>query len=179
MISYEAQVNQLPQNAYYTPSGSGSSKKKLLGLTLTGGLIGMNSYYLPVTKDVFVNRAFELTKEEAVNQINTLKRIAIEVEKNEVSTPSKMILQELGLSEDVTAIANKCIEIDKKVSDPAEVLALKDSFSSNFKIYKKDVSKMDNISAEAFKAIKQNKFRWGVGIGTGIGLALGLLSSRD
>lgn len=179
MISYEAQVNQLPQNAYYTPSGSGSSKKKLLGLTVAGGLIGMNSYYLPVTKDVFINRAFELTKEEVVNQINALKRIAIEVEKQKVSTQSKMILQEMGLPEDIVVIANKCIELDKKICDPSEVLALKSNFSSNFKTYKKDVSQMDNISAEAFKAIKRNKFRWGLGIGAGIGLVLGLLSSRE
>lgn len=76
---------------------------------LAGGLIGMNAYYFPVKKDVFVQNAFDLTKAEADNQIAVLTKIAQEVDKKNVSTQSKMILQEMGLAEDVVQITNKCI----------------------------------------------------------------------
>ena len=113
------------------------------------------------------------------NNIASAKDIAIEVEKNKVSTQSKMILQDLGLSEDVIAITNKCSELDRSVSDPVKVKALKDDFAKNYSSYKKDVSLMDNTCAEAFKNAKRNKFKWGAGIGAAIGLALSLLSSND
>lgn len=177
MVNYSTQVNQMPA-AYYPVSPSGSRKQKI-GTTLAGGLIGMTAYYIPVKKDTFVQKAFDITKEEANNQIETLKTIAEEVEANKVTTKSKMILQDMGLSEDVTAITNKCSELDQKVSDPAAVKALKKEFSRNFESYKKDCALMDNNCAQAFKAARWNKFRWGMGIGAAIGLTLGLISSRD
>ena len=42
-----------PNMAYYQPSPSASRKRKI-GATIAGGLIGMNAYYLPVKKDSFV-----------------------------------------------------------------------------------------------------------------------------
>lgn len=178
MVDYETQINQMPI-PYSSGTTHSSSKKKTAGIMIAGGLIGMNAYYLPVKKDVFIQRAFDITKAEADNKIVTLKNIAKEIEQNKISTQSKMILQEMGLPQDIVAITNKCIEIDKKVSDPEEVKNLKNSFDTNFSTYKKKISTMDNNCAEAFKAIKRNKFRWGVGIGSAIGLALGLLASRD
>lgn len=178
MVNYDAQVGQMPTPYYSGGSSSGSFKRKL-GLALAGGMIGMNAYYLPVQKDSFVNRAFDITKKEADEQISTLKGIAEEVANNSVSTESKMILQDFGLAEDVVAITNKCTELDKRVSDPASVKALKEDFSRNFKRYKKNIALMDNNCAKAFKGVKQNKFKWGAGIGVGIGLALGLLTSRN
>lgn len=177
MVNYEAQVNQIP-TPYYTASPSGA-KKRLVGLTLAGGLIGMNAYYLPVKKNAFINRAFDITKDQANNQIEKLKSIAEEVANNKVSTESKMILQDMGLTEDVVNITNKCTALDRSVSNPDAVKTLKNDFAQNFARYKKDISLMDNNCAKAFKAIKQNKFKWGAGIGAGIGLVLGLMTSRD
>lgn len=177
MVNYDAQVGQIP-TPYSTISPSGSNKRKI-GLALAGGMIGMNAYYLPVQKDSFVNRAFDITKKEADEQISALKSIAEEVANNKVSTESKMILQDMGLAEDVAAITNKCTALDRRVSEPNSVKALKEDFSRNFKSYKKNAALMDNTCAKAFKGVKQNKFKWGAGIGAGIGLALGLLTSRD
>lgn len=168
-------------NTYYSsyqPSPAVSRKKKV-GAMLAGGLIGMNAYYFPVKKDVFVQNAFDLTKAEADNQIAVLTKIAQEVDKKNVSTQSKMILQEMGLAEDVVKITNKCIALDKSVTDPAAVKKLKAGFDANFANYKKQPSLMDNTCAEAFRTIKRNKFKWGTGIGAAIGLALGLILSRN
>ncbi len=167
-----------PNMAYYQPNPVASKKRKM-GATIAGGLIGMNAYYLPVKKDAFIQRAFDITKNEADEKIRILANVAKEIEEQKVSTESKMILQEMGLREDLQAITQKCIELDKEVSDPARVKALKDSFSTNFKNYKKDVALMDNNCASAFKAIKRSKFWWGTGIGSAIGLALSLMGSRD
>ncbi len=177
MVNYDAQVGQMPV-PYSTISSSGSRKRKI-GATMAGAMIGMNAYYLPIKKDTFINRAFDITQKEAEDQITALKSIAQEVVDNKVSTESKMILQDLGLAEDVVSITNKCTALDRKVSDPASVKALKEDFSKNFASYKKNIALMDNTCAKAFKAIKQNKFKWGAGIGAGIGLALALIASRD
>ena len=89
--------------AYYPPSPS-AQKKKTIGLAAAGGLIGMNAYYLPVKKDVFVQRAFDVTHNEATTQILALRNAAKEVLENKVSPESKMILQEMGLSEDFKSV---------------------------------------------------------------------------
>lgn len=164
--------------AYYPPSPS-AQKKKTIGLAAAGGLIGMNAYYLPVKKDVFVQRAFDVTHNEATTQILALRNAAKEVLENKVSPESKMILQEMGLSEDFKQITNKCIDLDRKVSDPSSVKNLKADFASNFAKYKKDASLMDNNCAKAFKIIKRNKFLWGLGIGAAIGAALSLIGSKS
>ena len=164
--------------AYYPPSPS-VQKKKTIGLAAAGGLIGMNAYYLPVKKDVFVQRAFDVAHNEATTQILALRNAAKEVLENKVSPESKMILQEMGLSEDFKQITNKCIDLDRKVSDPSSVKNLKADFASNFAKYKKDASLMDNNCAKAFKIIKRNKFLWGLGIGAAIGAALSLIGSKS
>lgn len=176
-VNYEAQVNQMPVPYYYPPRGS--SKKRVLGMAVAGGLIGMNAYYLPVNKDVFVQRAFDMTRNDAFDDISRLRDIAIEVDKEDVSTESKMILQQMGVAEDRGAIANKCIELENKVTDKGSVKALKDSFATAFDNFKKNTHKMDALCSDAYREVRRNKFRWGVGIGAGIGLALGWMSSRD
>lgn len=148
-------------------------------MTMTGGLIGMMAYYLPVKKDSFVQQAFDIAKNDADEKIVALRNIAEEVGQNNVSTQSKMVLQDMGLAEDVVEITNKCSEIDKTVTDPVSVKALKEDFSRNFDSYKKNSALMDNTCAGAFKAIKKSKFVWGIGIGSAIGLALSLLASKD
>ena len=164
--------------AYYPPSPS-AQKKRTVGLAVAGGLIGMNAYYIPIKKDVFVQRAFDVTHDEATTQIMALKNAAKEVLEGKVSPESKMILQEMGLSEDFHQITNKCIDLDRKVSDPSNVKRLKADFASNFDNYKKDASLMDNNCAKAFKLIKRNKFLWGVGIGAAVGAALSFIGSKN
>lgn len=175
-VNYEAQINQTPYS--YMPA-QGSSKKRKLGMTVAGGLIGMNAYYLPVKKDVFVQRGFDMKRNDNFSQIRSLRNIAEEVERNEVSTESKMILQQMGLAEDITAITNKCDALEKEVTDPASVKNIKNKFITCFDTYKKDTHLMDSACSDAFREVRRNKFRWGVGIGSAIGLALGLMGSRD
>ena len=55
-----------PNMMYYSPS---AVKKRKAGATIFGGLLGMTAYYLPVTKDEFVNKAFKVTKAEANSKI--------------------------------------------------------------------------------------------------------------
>lgn len=168
----------MQQVPYYSNSRSGTIRNAV-GMTMAGGLIGMTAYYLPVQKGSFVQQAFDITKKEAEEEIVTLKNIAEEVTQNKVTTQSKMILQDMGLTEDVVQITNKCSEIDKKVTDSVSVKSIKDDFSRNFEAYKKNSALMDNTCAEAFKAVKKNKFTWGLGIGAAIGLALSLLASSN
>ena len=176
-VNYDAQINQMPIPYYYPPASS--SKKRVLGMALAGGLIGMNAYYIPVNKDVFVQRAFDMTRDEAFEDISRLRDIAVEVDKGEVSTESKMILQQMGVAEDRGAITTKCAELENKVTDKTSVKTLKDSFADVFDNFKKKTHKMDALCSDAYREVRRNKFRWGVGIGAGIGLALGLMSSRD
>ncbi|MCM1010323.1 MAG: hypothetical protein NC390_05555 [Fusobacterium sp.] len=171
--------NYSTQAMPYYPSSRSGRIKRAIGMTMTGGLIGMTAYYTPVKKDSFVQQAFDVTKKDADEKIVALRGIAQEVEQNNLSTQSKMVLQDMGLAEDVVEITNKCSEIDKKVTDSVSVKALKDDFSRNFDSYKKNSALMDNTCAEAFRAIKRSKFAWGVGVGSAIGLALSLLASKD
>lgn len=176
MVNYEAQINQMPTP--YLPSKP-SGKKQQAGLALFGGLVGMNAYYLPVTKDTFVNRAFEMKRNENFDDIVSLRNVAEEVEKNKLSTESKMILSQMGLPEDINAITAKCDTLEKEVTDSSSVKRIKDSFVSTFDRCKNKTHLMDAASSDAYKAVKRNKFRWGVGIGTAVGLAIGLMSNRD
>ena len=177
MVNYEAQVNQMPTPYLY--SSPASSKKRQTGLAIAGGLIGMNAYYIPVKKDTFVNRGFEMKRTENFDQIVSLRNIAEEVEKNKLSNESKMILEQLGVSADISAITRKCDELEKEVTDSASVKRIKDSFIDSFDRCKKNTHLMDSASSDAYKAVRRSKFWWGAGIGAGIGLALGLLGSRN
>ena len=178
MINYDTQISQIPTAYYYGGMPQGSSRKKNLGMMVIGGLIGMNAYYMPVKKDVFVQRGFDMERDIANSQIATLKKIAQEVEKNKVSTESLMFLQDMGLIEDVGVISARCTSIKERITNPLSVKAIKDHYIDSFDTHGKNTHLMDALSSDAFKAVRRNKFRWGVGIGAGIGLALGLITSR-
>ena len=47
-------MTEINPNMTYYPSSPSASKKRKIGATIAGGLIGMNAYYLPIKKDVFV-----------------------------------------------------------------------------------------------------------------------------
>lgn len=167
-----------PSMTYYQPNPSASKKHKI-GLMAAGGLIGMNAYYLPVKKDEFVQKAFDINKADINTQIAALAQAAKEVEEDNLSTESKMILQEMGISEDFKSITNKCIELDKKITDKKSADNIKNNFINNFEKYKKLPSLMDDISNRAYKAVKRTKLLWGLGIGAAIGFALGFLTSKN
>ena len=179
MINYDAQINQMPTPYYYSNTSKGSSGKRNLGLMFLGGLIGMNAYYMPVKKDVFVQRGFDMEREKAEIQIDRLKKIAQEIEKGKVSTESRLFLQDMGLIENVDVISARCTAIKNSVTDAAAVRAIKDKYIDSFDTHGKNTHLMDAMSSDAFRAVRRNKFRWGVGIGAGIGLALGLMTRRD
>lgn len=178
MINYEAQINQMPTPYYYSNTQV-SSRKKQLGMTVLGGLIGMNAYYMPVKKDVFVQTGFDLAREKANFEIDKLKKIAQEVAKRKVSTESRIFLQNMGLTEDVNAISAQCSAIKDNVTNSASVKAIKDGFINSFDTHGKKTHLMDAVSSDAYNAVRFSHFKWGIGIGAAVGLALGLISSRD
>ena len=47
-------MTEINSNMAYYPTSPSASKKKKIGATIAGSLIGMNAYYLPIKKDVFV-----------------------------------------------------------------------------------------------------------------------------
>ena len=47
-------MTEINSNMAYYPTSPSAAKKKEIGATIAGSLIGMNAYYLPIKKDVFV-----------------------------------------------------------------------------------------------------------------------------
>lgn len=162
---------------YYTSKGG--NFRRITGLTLAGGMIGMTMFYRPVKKDEFVEMGFKIVKDKNYQQIASLQEAAKEISENKLSTNGKMLLQDLHLPEDISAITVKCAELEKKVSDKNSVKRIKTGFADTFTSCGKSTHKMDRLSSEAFKAVKRSHMWWGIGIGAGIGLALGFLSSRN
>ncbi len=173
MTNYDASM------AYYTAPTRSGSAKNITGAVLGGALIGMNARYIPISKNDFVEKAFDIHRFNVETQISSLKNAAAEVEKNNLSSASKMLLQAHGLAEDVVQISDKCITLDKSICDETKVKDYKNALAESFDSVKKHAGLRNNEAAEAISAIKKSKFYWGMGIGVCVGLALSLLSSRD
>ena len=156
-----------------------SERSKRLGATLLGGATGMLCYYLPVTKAGFINESYRVTKRIDEKDIADLTKAANEITKNKLSNESKIVLHQLGVSESIDAIKDKCKNLKESITDPTTVKAMKKDFSDNFKKYKKDASLMDTVTAKAMSNIKWNGFKWGMGIGAVLGGALSLLATKD
>ena len=163
----------------YASPNQVSPRSKRVGATILGGLLGMTCYYLPVGKDTFVNTAFRVTKRNAEKGIKTLQSVADEISKNKLSNESKIFLTEMGVNENISAIALKCKELKDSVTDKFKVTTLKKEFADNFKNFKKDESLMDPITSKAMSTIKWNGFKWGMGIGALLGASLSLIATRD
>ncbi len=166
----------MSMNYYHS---SVSEKSKRIGATVLGGVLGMTCYYLPISKDVFVNSAYRVVKNNAKRDIKGLREAADEISANKVSNESKILLHRLGVAENVDAIKAKCTALRESVTDPATVKAMKKDFADNFKSYKKDASLMDPVCAKAMSNIKWNGFKWGMGIGALLGAALSLVATKD
>ena len=156
-----------------------SEKSKRIGATLLGGMLGMACYYLPVSKDTFVNEAFRVTKRNAEKDIQALSTAAEEFSKHKLTNESKILLHRLNVTESFEAIKEKCKALTESVTDSDRVKALKKDFADNFKRYKKDASLMDSVTAKAMSNIKWNGFKWGMGIGAALGAALSMLTAKD
>lgn len=156
-----------------------SEKSKRAGATMLGGIAGMTCYYLPISKDAFVNEAFRVTKRNAEDDIKALNTAADELSKNKLSNETKILLHRMGIAESIDAIKDKCKTIRESVTDAATVKAMKKDFADNFKNYKKDASLMDTVTAKAMSNLKWNGFKWGMGIGAVLGGALSLIATKD
>ncbi len=156
-----------------------SEKSRRVGATLMGGMLGMTCYYLPISKDTFVNSAFRVTRKNAEKDIKTLTLAAEEISKNKLSEENRIILKEMSVAENLSAISEKCKELKESITDPDTVKNLKKSFADNFKKYKKDASLMDSVTSKAMSNIKWNGFKWGMGIGAVLGAALSLITAKE
>lgn len=76
---------QYPSGQTYY-SNSGNTTRNRVGATMLGCLVGMTAYFLPVNKDVFVERAFE----ERKNEISKLNRAEQEPLRNSITQPAEV-----------------------------------------------------------------------------------------
>ncbi|MBP3923875.1 hypothetical protein J6E39_01370 [bacterium] len=164
---------------YYDNKCGGFSSKKIIGNAIIGSTIGMAAYHLPISKNAFVEEAFDVTKKSAEKDILDLKQAAKEVKDANISEDSKLILQRLSVSESYDAIINKCKNLFNSVNDSDKVKALKKDFADGFKEFKKNASSMDKNTAQAMNNLKWNHFTWGMIIGACIGIGTGMFNSRD
>ena len=156
-----------------------SPRSKRIGATVLGGLIGMTCYYLPVNKDLFVGTAFNVARKNTEKNIKALEIAADEISKNKLTNENKIFLAQIGVSENLQAIAQKCRELKESITDKDKVIALKKDYAANFKQYVKDESLMDTVTSKAMSTLRWNGFKWGMAIGGLLGAALSLLATRD
>lgn len=156
-----------------------SERSKRIGATLLGGMAGMTCYYLPISRDTFVNEAYRVTKNNAKRDIKALNLAADELSKKRLSNESKILLNSIGVDENFDAIKNKCKALQESVTLPDAVKNMKKNFADNFKSYKKDASLMDTVTQKAMSNIKWNGFKWGMGIGAVLGASLSLFGTKD
>ena len=163
----------------YGGYASVSPRSKRIGATVLGGLIGMTCYYLPVNKDLFVGTAFNVARKNTEKDIKALEIAADEISKNKLTNENKIFLTQMGVSENLQSIAQKCKELKEAITDKAKVLALKKDFADNFKNYKNNESLMDTVTSKAMSTLRWNGFKWGMAIGALLGASLSLLATRD
>ena len=174
MANYDVSTNYYSANTQIH-----QPRSKKAGAALLGGIAGMTCYYLPISKDTFVNVAFSAKQKSVDDDINGLKQAADEISKNKVTNESRILLNRLGIGENLQEISDKCKALKEQNTDTDTVKSIKKEFADNFKSYKKDASKMDSIAAKAMSTIKWNGFKWGMGIGAVLGLALSLVFGKN
>ena len=79
-------------------------RSKSLGTGAVLGMVGMNAYFLPVTKDRFVRNAFDITRELTEDKIDLLNESAIQIANKKLRPENKIFLSQLGVSENIDAI---------------------------------------------------------------------------
>ena len=136
MNNYDASM----ANMYSTPS-TGSSVARKIGGAVVGGMLGMTAYYIPVSKDVFVNKAFSIHSENVNADINSLKQAATEIGSSSgLSTENKIFLNKLAVSENLTAIIDKCKTLEESIKNSTSVKNITHGFADGFESFKKNAS---------------------------------------
>ncbi len=138
------------------------------------GLAGMSAYYLPVTKDRFVRTAFNIVKNEAQENIETLEESAISLSKKNLNHEQKLFLSRLGVSEDIGAINSKIAALKHSITDDTIIKNLKQGFADSFADCKKSEVLRNAVSSKAFSKIHWSNFAWGAAIGFILGNVLGM-----
>lgn len=148
------------------PGGSqGQNRTKAIGAGAVLGMVGMNAYFLPVTKDRFVRNAFNIIKEDTQDTLDILNESAVQIANKNLKAKNKLFLSQIGLDETIDAINAKCIDLKNSITDKVSVKNTKQFFENNFKDFKKSEALMDDIASRAFSRIKWTNFTWGTAIG--------------
>ena len=154
------------------------SKAVASGLGL--GTVGMLVYHLPVTKSRYVSDAFNVVRNEALDNIDGLNESALELTKNNRLKPEqKLFLSRLGVAETLADIDAKVISLKESITDADTIKAMKQGFADTFEACKKNVVERDDISMKAFRKIRWTNLAWGAGIGLVTGYVLGIIKANQ
>ena len=144
------------------------------------GTVGMLAYHIPPTKNRYIEEAFNVVRNEALDNIDGLNESALALTKNNrLSADQKVFLSRLGVSESLTDIDAKVKSLKDSITDTDTIKILKQGFSDAFEVCKKNVVERDDISRKAFRNIKLKNLAWGASIGAVIGYVLGIFKSKD
>ena len=144
------------------------------------GTVGMLAYHLPVTKSRYVSDAFNVVRNEALDNIDGLNESALELTKNRSLKPEqRLFLSRLGVPETLADIDDKVKSLKESITDPDIIKDLKQGFADSFEACKKNVVERDDISMRAFKKIRWTNLAWGVGIGAITGFVIGMIKAKD
>lgn len=154
------------------PGYQGQNRAKAIGAGAVLGMVGMNAYFLPVTKDRFVRTAFNIIKEDTQDTLDILNESAVQIADKNLKPKNKLFLAQLGLDEKIDVINAKCIDLKNSITDKVSVKNTKQFFENNFKDFKKSEALMDDIASRAFSRIKWTNFTWGTVIGFILGAVL-------
>lgn len=136
------------------------------------GLVGMNAYFLPVTKERYIKSAFAVHKNITNSNISKLDEAAISLAKKRLKTEQKLFLSQMSVPEDMNAIKVKIKQLINSVTDSIEVKNTKQLFATTFKNVKKSEALRDNVSSRAFKRVRWTNLGWGAFIGFVLGNVL-------
>ncbi len=155
-------------------------KSKAMAYGAGLGTVGMLAYHLPVSKNRYVDAAFNVVKNEALDNIDALNSSALSLtSRGKVSAEQKVFLSQLGVAEDVVAINTKVADLKTSITDSVTIKSLKQGFADTFEACKKNVVERDAISMKAFKNIRWTNLAWGAGIGLVLGNVIGMVKAKD
>ena len=137
------------------------------------GLVGMNAYFLPVTKERYIKSAFAVHRNITNSNISRLDEAAISLSKKRLKTEQKLFLSQMSVPEDMNAIKVKIKQLINSITDSIEVKNTKQLFATTFKNVKKSEALRDNVSSRAFKRVRWTNLGWGAFIGFVLGNVLG------
>ena len=142
------------------------------------GTIGMAAYHIPPKKNRYIEEAFNVVRNEALDNIDGLNESALALTKNNrLSAEQKVFLSRLGVNETLADIDAKVRALKDSITDTDTIKNLKQGFADTFDACKKNVVERDDISRKAFRNIKLKNLAWGAGIGMVTGVVLGVMKA--